>query len=190
MVDAAMKELRSLMPPPISPVEPARAEDLDETERRLGVRLPADYRAFVELFGSGSIGGFLRIANPSSRNPYIRLVEAHDAQVHVLHELRDSGVEELPYPVHPEPGGLILWAETRNGDCCYWVADPPDNPDAWPIAVNEGRAPYWFDHPGPMTLFLADLVARRIELPIFPDAVFKGRSFVPIDVAEVGLPNG
>ena len=87
MVEAAMKELRTLMPPPIPPVEPARAEDLDETERRLGVCLPADYRAFVELFGSGSIGGFLHIANPSSRNPYIRLVEAHDAQVHVLHEL-------------------------------------------------------------------------------------------------------
>jgi hypothetical protein len=31
-----------------------------------------------------------------------------------------------------------------------------------------------------MTMFLADLVARRIELPIFPDAVFRGRAFEPV----------
>lgn len=178
---AGLQELLQVLRAPISPVEPALAEDLDDAERRLGVRLPADYRAFAEMFGSGSIGGFLHIASPSSRNEYIRLVDSHEAQVEILHELRDSGAEELPYPIHPEPGGLILWAETSNGDCCYWVADPRDDPDAWPIAVNEARAPYWFDHPGPMTVFLADLVARRIELPIFPDAVFKGRSFEPTE---------
>jgi len=172
-------ELLAVLPPPATPVEPARAEDLDATEARLGLALPSDYRAFVSRFGSGSIGGFLHIRNPSSENPYVRLVDAHEAQVVVLHELRDSG-EDLPYPIHPEPGGLILWAESSNGDCCYWVADPPGDPAAWTVVVNESRGPYWFPYAGSMTAFLAALVGRQVEIPIFPDAVFAGRAFVPI----------
>jgi hypothetical protein len=104
---AGLQELLRVLQAPAEPAEPALAEDLDEAERQLGIRLPADYREFAALFGSGSIGGFLHIRNPSSRNEYIRLVDAHEAQVGVLHELRDSGAEELPYPIHPEPGGLI-----------------------------------------------------------------------------------
>jgi hypothetical protein len=182
---SGLEGLLRVLRAPAQPIEPAVPEDLDATERELGLRLPADFRAFVQLFGSGSIGEFLHIRNPSSANPYIRLVDAHRAQTAVLHELRDSG-EDLPYAIHPEPGGLILWAESSNGDCCYWVADPPADPDAWPIAVNEARAPYWFGHPGPMTAFTADLVAERIEIPIFPTAAFKGRSFVPIDIDDGG----
>lgn len=162
-----LDRLRMLLPEPSVPVEAPVAGDWDALHERLGYALPADYQAFIDQYGSGVIDGFAWVLNPFSANENIRFPEASDRQLAILRWVREQGTETLPYQVHPEAGGLALWAETANGDCFYWVTDGP--PDGWRVTVNESRAPNWHDHPGPMSALLADLLDGSARIEFFPD---------------------
>jgi hypothetical protein len=159
--------LGKLMPPPAASVEAPNPADWPRVEGRLGMVLPADYKAYIGRYGSGVVDGFLWVLNPFSLNENIRFPDSSDRQLAILRRIRDEGSERLPYPIHPEPGGLLLWAESANGDCLYWLTDGP--PDAWRVTVNESRAPNWYDHPGPMSALLADLLDGTVDVEFFPN---------------------
>jgi HEAT repeat protein len=154
-----------LMPPPNEPRDPGDADRWPQIELRLGRRLPSDYKAFVATYGSGRIGEFLNVANPFSDNPHMR--DLPDEMLKAYREIRTF--EHIPFPIHPEPGGLIPWGDTDNGDVLFWVADPPDDPDRWSIAVGEVRGPGWFRHPGPFVRFLRDWMTGAAVIPFMGD---------------------
>jgi hypothetical protein len=87
----------------------------------------------------------------------------------VTRDLRAGGIVEIPYPSYPEPGGLLPWGVTANGDWGYWITEPSGDPDAWPIAISVDRGPEWFRHPGPLTRFLVEVLEGSVRVPFFPD---------------------
>jgi hypothetical protein len=98
----------------------------------------------------------------------------------VLRELRSGGTEQLPHPVFPEAGGLLPWGVTSDGDWGYWITDPPEDPDRWAVAINIGRGPDWYRHPGPLLRFLAEVLNKEIRVPFFPDDFpAEGANFTP-----------
>ncbi len=166
MAAGDLDRLRALLPEPSAPIEAPSACDWEALEQRLGFAMPVDYREFVERYGSGIIDGFLWVLNPVSANEHVRFPESSDRQLEILRWIREEGSERLPHPIHPEPGGLLLWAETSNGDCLYWRTEGP--PDSWPTSVNESRGPNWVDHAGPMSSLLADLLDGSVRVEFFP----------------------
>lgn len=172
--DAGLARLVRLLAPPPEPSEVPKESDWADAESVLGRPLPPDYKRFVEIYGSGSIGEFLEIRNPASQNEFVRLTDAHEAQMAILRQVRQQLPAEVPYPLHPEAGGLILWAESSNGDCCYWLADPLDRPERWPVVVGEARGPRWDRYNRTMTTFLADLIEGTIVVPMLPAELFQG----------------
>lgn len=44
---------------------------------------------------------------------------------------RNSKPEKCPYPFYPEPGGLLPWAGTDNGDRVCWLTE--GQPDGWTV---------------------------------------------------------
>lgn len=159
--------LRRLMPPPAEPLDPGEPDGWPSIELQLGLRLPSDYKAFIAAYGSGKIAIFLNVYNPFSDNHHIRLVEAAALDATAYREIRTW--EHIPYPIHPEPGGLLAWGTTDDGDFLSWVTDPASDPDAWPIAVSEVRGPGWYRHPGPLVRFLHDWLSGAAAIP-FLDA--------------------
>jgi hypothetical protein len=143
--------------------------DWEEVERAVGILFPADFKAFVSAYGTGSVDGFLLVLNPFSARPALRVQDFGMEMLRVLRENRADGTEEPPFPIHPEPGGLFPWGATDNGDWCYWVTEPGNDPDRWPIALNMSRGPEWFNHEGPLTAFLADLLEGVVRVPFLPD---------------------
>jgi len=138
-----------------------------ELEKRLGLVLPADYKSFIDHYGSGVVDKFLWVLNPFSENDGIRFPDSSDAQLSILRWLREQDSEMVQYPVYPEPGGVLLWAETANGDCLYGLTSGV-SPDEWRLTVNDSETTNWYDHPGPMSALLADLLDGTVELDIFP----------------------
>jgi hypothetical protein len=108
--------------------------DWPAVEAELRLRLPADYRAFVERFGAGSINQELYIDTPFAPSAQVDLIAAHAQWAQALRELHQEFPEYEPYPPYPPPGGLLLWGKTNSRVSLSWRTDGP-NPDAWPVVL-------------------------------------------------------
>jgi hypothetical protein len=173
----SLASLITVLSPPQQPAEVPTADIWRAVENQLG-KLPADYKAFVERFGTGTINSFIYILNPASRNPYLNLAREVDQILGSLRELRKSG-EPSPYPLHPEPGGLLPFGKTDNGDALFWLTR--DEPDKWPVVVNAARDPAYEKFERNATDFLEGILTRQIRCSIFHES-FPGSSsaFIPL----------
>jgi hypothetical protein len=160
--------LARVLPPPAVAVDQPGEEDWAAAELAVGLTLPPDFKRFVTRYGSGSIDDFLVVFNPAAARQAMRFGPATEAYLAGLREIRGFAPDEVPFPIHPEPGGLLPWGTTDNGDVGYFVTSPADDPAQWSIAVGEVRGPEWFTHPGPVTSFLADVLDRSIQVSVFP----------------------
>lgn len=160
--------LAKILSPPVSPVDPPDDDDWVAAERALGVSLPPDFKAFVTRYGSGLIDDLLVVFNPAAKLASMRLVPASASHLEGVREIRGFAPDEVMFSIHPEPGGLLPWGTTDNGDVGYWVTSPSDDPALWSIAVGEVQGPGWFTHPGPLTRFLAEVLDRSIRVSFLP----------------------
>ncbi|MFG3551122.1 SMI1/KNR4 family protein [Streptomyces sp. NPDC047725] len=132
-------------------------------ERYLGVGLPSDYKAFLDLYGPGSIDGYLWLSRP---------LEGDAAELDGLWSLEDwrrarlSGPDLYPYPFHPDPGGLISWGSDEDGSRYYFLALEPD-PDEWRIVVSS-ECNRWFETAGTFCDFLVRCFDRIDRPPFMP----------------------
>lgn len=148
--------------------------DWQVLERRIGLRLPQDYRRTFQIYPDLQIGKFLGIFSPPEDvEDYVR------QNGEVMEPLRDLAQDEVtlldgsgegrqisPYPFYPEPGGLFPWGATENGDVCLWLTDK-ENPDEWPVIVTDGMDYWRFD--GNVLSFVGGLLSGEVHCPIFPD---------------------
>ncbi|MBR7831869.1 hypothetical protein KDL01_01270 [Actinospica durhamensis] len=142
------EELVQLLPPP--DVEVA-GPPWDEIESALGFRPPADYRWFCDTYGGGSLfqGAsvmessefeiFAPTSAPRGRCPagLAGLREYHMAGFHesFTYDGADLAMwNGAPYPVYPEPGGVLGWGMSEWGDSFFWLMRGED-PDAWPVVA-------------------------------------------------------
>ena len=161
-----LERLRQLLPPPADPVEPGRPDGWGEVEGALGTELPSDFKAFTELYGSGTVDDFLYLFNPFAAGQDGNLLAEKDRVLAGYRQTRARFPERLPLPPFPDPGGVLPLGRTDNGDELYWVTQ--GDPDGWPVALLESRAARQEVHPMPVTEFLAALAANQLTSRILP----------------------
>jgi hypothetical protein len=172
----SLDSLLTVLAVPTNPAEVPTPGAWPAIESQVG-QLPADYKSFMDRFGSGTIDGFVWILNPFSRNAHGNLLYRKEQILDALKELIESG-EPSQYPLYPEPGGLLPFGMTDNGDTLLWQT--VGEPDQWPIVVNAARDPTYEKFECNMTAFLEGILTRRIRCSIFPEDFPSARpSFVP-----------
>jgi hypothetical protein len=135
---SALDDLIALAPPPSQPPP----VDWDAAPA-----LPADYRALVERYGSGSFAG-MGVLVPGHPNRYLDLEWQVDRQ-------RDAmRTTETPYP----PDELLPWGIDESGNVAWWLMR-----DDWPVVATEARGHGWLRHDGTVTEFLAGVLGGRID---------------------------
>jgi len=149
-----------------APLREARSLSIESAVEIIG-RLPTDYLRFVQSYGPGVIDDFLYVFIPQAANDNLRLESQYERQTSALRSLREHGVH-IPFAIHPEPGGILPWGVTDNGDVCFWKTQGED-PDRWEVAVADGRMSYWFEYPGTMSELLLGVLTRVVYCDIFPD---------------------
>lgn len=132
----------------------------EEVEARLGTRLPADYKAFVDRYGTGAVGDFLWVLTPSTSNEFLNFFDKGRVMLDGYRQLRDEWPREYPFSAYPEPNGLLPWAVTDNGDELYWLTGP--DPDKWPTIVISRGVPHE-EYRLPVGDLLSGLITRRIK---------------------------
>ncbi|MFD0410347.1 SMI1/KNR4 family protein [Kitasatospora sp. NPDC127116] len=135
----AWTRLRAIMGEPV--YTPARVPwELAPSE--LGVQLPSDYRAFVDLYGGVNLNGEWGVYTPSEKPSFYEAPGGlADWRITNDVDLRDQieGEEQWwdrpgPTPVFPDPGGLLSWGWNSNHNQCCWLTTSPD-PEQWPVTV-------------------------------------------------------
>jgi hypothetical protein len=112
-----LAQLATLLGPPDG--EPVA--DWSADERRLGTRLPADFKHLHAAYAQLSVGG-ISIPEPG------RLADYHEDI---------SGFALDGRPAYPRPGGLLYCGGTESRDSLWWDTTDPD-PDAWSVVVERG----------------------------------------------------
>jgi hypothetical protein len=172
----SLSSLLTILPAPLNQVEAPKLGDWAAIEEQFG-KLPADFKAFLEGYGSGTIDHFIWVLNPVSSNRHLNWVRAKEPILAALRELREGG-EPCPYPLYPEAGGLLPFGKTDNGDALFWqtIGDP----NQWPVIVNAARDPSYEKFDCNMTAFLDGILMRRIRCSVFPDGFpSEKHSFTP-----------
>jgi hypothetical protein len=108
--------------------------DWRAVEAELGVGLPADYRAFVERFGAGSVNQELYIVVPSAPLPRFDLIAGNAGRAKARRLLHQESSQYRADSPCPPPGWLLVWGKTNTRASLYWRTDGP-NPDAWPVVL-------------------------------------------------------
>jgi hypothetical protein len=161
-----LAELATLVTIPMTPI--GTTGDWESVEQRLGIRLPDDYKQFVRLFGACTFGELIpiHVSSPFSR---LNSLDAHIEGIGNGYRLmRKFG--PLPFPVYPEPGGLLGWGNTDNGDYLNWLTI--GDAENWPIVVwlNGDFERYEMG----IVKFLTEVVSQRLKLftsDMFPPPV-------------------
>lgn len=176
----SISSLLTILPPPINPVETPRPEDWNAVEKQIG-NLPTDFKTFIERYGSGTIDRFLWILNPFSANKHANLIKRMKPVISAIQELKRDWPDQHPYRLFPEPGGLLPFGGSDNGDTMFWQT--VGKPDEWPIVVNAARDPDYEKSECGMADFLAGILTRRIRCSIFPTGFPSDRpSFVSMQL--------
>ncbi|MYQ44732.1 hypothetical protein GTW40_06555 [Streptomyces sp. SID4985] len=123
-----MDLLTRLLPPPSEPV--GRTDDWSRVAESWGTAFPSDYRDFLAVYGAGTIDDHLLIATAS---PDLGETTLGDL-TSVASRVTASEDDDRPYPVWPEPGGLICWGATVDAAALHWDTSDAD-PDRWPVIV-------------------------------------------------------
>lgn len=181
--------LTALVPPPPSPV--AADGDWARIESDLGLRLPADFKALTRHYGLGQFADFLSPLNPfSGEGALLRSARRLLAEEGPS---RQECPQEHPHPYYPEPGGLLVWAGTDNGDRICWLTE--GEPDAWTTVAWNPRSLRYASHPMGAIAFLynwltgdlgTDWLAGPPASPWFDP--FVPRRYVTVRLAEPDTP--
>ena len=67
-----LERLRRLLPPPAEALEPGRPDGWPAVEAALGTGLPSDFKAFTELYGSGTFWTFEDPAVMQLKGEYVK----------------------------------------------------------------------------------------------------------------------
>jgi uncharacterized protein (TIGR02996 family) len=151
-----LDELRQVLLPPRRPFQ--ASGDWAAVEAALGAALPADYKALVNAYGSGTINSCLEVVSPFYPGLDIREWWTNWARFYT----DIAEFEDIPYPVFPEAGGLLPFGTLGDVDILNWrtVGEPHD----WPFVYYD-REQGFFEIKGLSAVeFLLEVVTQRSPL--------------------------
>jgi SMI1-KNR4 cell-wall len=166
----AIDQLRKILPQPSSPAE-AQGSWVD-VESALKTKLPHDYMAFIENYGTGQVNNFLSVFNPFSKRANFNLLVQSKNQLEALAELQEQFTEFRTFDLFPKEGGLLPVAMTDNGDTIYWLTQGKTS--EWSMVVRDARGPKFEQFKCGFTEFLVDILTGRLKSTVMPSVVFNG----------------
>jgi hypothetical protein len=139
--------------------------DWERAEGELGLALPPDYQALAENHPVLRLADFLTVFHPTGRTEFDTLLGYGLELTRAVRDVAADFPEMYPYAVYPDPGGLLCWGVTDNGDQCYWLT--VGDPGSWPVVIGDDDHSWRFD--GTVTGFLLGLLEGTVRCPLFPD---------------------
>ncbi|MEV6421242.1 SMI1/KNR4 family protein [Streptomyces sp. NPDC051662] len=147
-------------------------QDWSGIESELQVRLPDDYKEFIERVGGGWVDGYLYILAPSSPNQHYDLAKSSAEREEAYEDIFD--IEEKPAQLEPEGSRIIPWGTTDNGEWLFWRILPGQDPAEFAVLINEARGDRWEFHELGFAEYLTAVLRGEIRSDILSSAFPSG----------------
>ena len=158
----AIDELLKIVPPPKHPTEIGTLAQFRQVEKRLGTRLPSDYRKFIFKYGTGAFAREYFVFSPFTANQHLSLTRKVPELCKYERQFKETwGVEAVPYNVYPDSPGILPWGADNNGNNYFWLTT--GDPDDWVVVQNEVRGTGYKQRDCSLTEFLLGILSGRIE---------------------------
>lgn len=172
-----MEQLKTIMPPPASPVAAGAPERWGQIEKELGIRLPRDYKQLIQTYGAGEFGGYLIIHSPFFGDGDGNLLHECHNTLEFYRDVRQRNPERMIYPPFPDPGGVLPLGRAIGGVLLFWVTE--GDPDEWPVLLSDPGA-YEEVHHRTVTELLTLAFTGALESRLLPDDIAEEPlAFVP-----------
>ncbi|MEM8534476.1 MAG: SMI1/KNR4 family protein [Chloroflexota bacterium] len=166
----SLNKLLNVLPAPTSPIETITPDQWETFELSTGMSLPSDYKEYLGIFGTGVVGGVITPYNPFCKRTLLRASYTcrnwMGQAIAISRHKQQFGTEVFPYPLYPEPDGVLPWGATDNGDQLFWLTT--GSPNEWSVVINEVRSSIFEQFACSMTAFLHDLIIGNIQSKIIP----------------------
>ena len=138
-----------------------RQEGLGAGREAAGAKLPSDYKAFIDRYGSGEFARFFIVYNPFSET--VNLLEKFKSHGKNYAESHDSDPENYPLAVFPEVPGIIPWGHDTNGHTYFWFVKDKKKPDEWTVVWDEGDDQGFEEHDFTFSEYLLGVLQGEID---------------------------
>lgn len=139
----------------------------NKIERKLGTKLPYDYKAFINEFGTGSIDEFIWILTPFDDDEYVNFFKKGELIKEAYKSSKLSSPDYFKHNIFPEKSGLIPWGYTENGDELYWLTSYDEH--QWKVIVYTSRTSDYYQYEMGMVEFIFSIISKKLVCPAFPD---------------------
>jgi hypothetical protein len=162
---------------PPNPIDWARVENA------VGRSYPSEFKEIADALPPGSFQTYLSLLHPAQFKRSGRYAKEVRGYADQLRE--DAAESEFPYPIYPDPGGVLPFAVIGLDWVIGWLTEG-DDPDRWPVVLCDSRLESWHVYPMstsefllaavtlPATIEPLDYVAEEVQPPSF--AGFDGSS--------------
>jgi hypothetical protein len=156
------------------------AFDWAQIEQDLALELPDDYRLLAEKLPPGWFRQFVRPGRPVSLPGGAQrlLAGAEGKKLDALREWQASGRGQVPYPLYPEPGGLLPWGSVRVQGYAFWLTGDSD-PAEWPVIIASKSFDHWERRDETMVEFLTGVATAQYDASRFTEGPLR----VTVDTA-------
>lgn len=158
----SLQRLESALPAIVEhrAAEPRRVR-WEVLKQELGVDLPPDFCAFAEAYPRLELDDFLllHVPEPGDESSFVETVRE---AAELIRDLSEAGMSK-GYVPFPEPGGLLEWGNSNQGDSFYWRTWSA-SPAEWSVVVS-GRNDDWSEYAIGAVDFLAAVYRRDLVIP-------------------------
>jgi hypothetical protein len=153
----------------LPPADGGGSRDWAAVEAGSGLSLPPDYKELVNVYGGGSLYGYINLLVPPPTRRDGELVERNSDHMEVLENLWSIDERRPPELAAVDDLRLVVWADTIDSDTVNWLVRPGESPEFWPIVVLHSDLEDCEIYPVTTTEFLAGLLARDFESEILTE---------------------
>ena len=142
--------------------------DWEAFESSIGLRLPTDYKAYLDVYGVGCVNDLLCVRHPTVEKGAYNLLRAPTGENRHL-------LSSSPLRLGIGRDRLMLCADGE-GNQLYWNTSDTD-PDKWPVVLGDDSGRAWLAYDLTMVEFLLALFTGRL-----PDLGFAEAGFVDDEI--------
>lgn len=163
-----IKSLLDLVQPPLNPSATGDDEAWKKLERILDFPFPDEYKACINIYGSGTFSDTIILISPFEDHAYQDWIRT---ELEYYSSTREKFPELFQFSIYPSKGGLYPWAMTSSGEKIYW--ETLDIPDEWPIIAYSTRGPEFERWKLPVSEFLYKWISGTLDSKVLPTKGFE-----------------